>query len=265
MKATRGGRAASGETLGEARRAAPCDLSAPAMSFSGARVTHLPPLCDRAYRRIRNVSATEVRHHRNDSSTGVAEPRGRTGGSLARVRRVLVIGPGGAGKSTFARELGARTGLPVVHLDRLYWRPGWDPTPTEEWEEVVRDTISGERWVVDGNYGGTMALRLAAADTVIFLDVPRRTCLRRVYSRAFRGLGRQRADLGSGCAEKLPDLEFLRWIWTYPAKRRPGVLAQLADFERRGGRVVVLRSPAEARAFLDATAAAPGAVSIAGT
>src|SRR5262249_9227210 len=144
------------------------------------------------------------------------------------MRRVLVIGPAGAGKSTFAREFGARVGLPVVHLDRLYWRPGWNPTPPEEWEAVVREQLARERWVMDGNYGGTMAVRLGGADTAVFLDLPRRTCLRRVYGRALRGHGRQRTDLGEGCPEKLPDLEFLRWIWTFRAKRRPEVLEQLA-------------------------------------
>ena len=178
-----------------------------------------------------------------------------------------MIGCGGAGKSTFSRALAARSGLPLVHLDHLYWRPGWVPTPPEEWECRVRELIAGERWLIDGNYGGTMALRLAAADTAIFLDVPRRTCLRRVYTRALRGYGRARDDLGPGCPEKLPNLEFLRFVWGYRVHRRPEVLERLETFERRGGRAVVLRSAAEKRAFLDAVGGPvgrPGAVSIGG-
>ena len=105
--------------------------------------------------------------------------------------------------------------------------------------------------MIDGNYGGTLPLRLEAADTAIFLDVPRRTCLRRVVWRSIRGLGRPREDIGPGCREKLPDLEFLRWIWSYPS-RRPGVLEQLDRLEERGGRAVVLSRPDETRAFLDA-------------
>ena len=121
--------------------------------------------------------------------------------------------------------------------------------------------------MIDGNYGGTLPLRIEAADTAIFLDVPRRTCLRRVLWRSVRGLGRAREDIAPGCREKLPDLEFLRWIWTYPS-RRPDVLALLDRLRERGGRAVVLRTPVETAAFLDAlptaAVAQPGAVSIDG-
>jgi adenylate kinase family enzyme len=178
---------------------------------------------------------------------------------------VLVIGCGGAGKSTFSRALAARTGLPLVHLDHVYWQPGWVPTPPEEWEARVRELIAGERWLIDGNYGGTMVLRLEAADTAIFLDVPRRTCLRRVYTRALRGYGRPRDDLGPGCPEKLPDLEFLRFVWGYRAARRPEVFDRLETFARRGGRAVILHTHADTRAFLETVGEPgwrPGAVSI---
>jgi adenylate kinase family enzyme len=169
------------------------------------------------------------------------------------MRRVLVLGSGGAGKTAFARELSGRTGLPPVHLDRLYWRPGWTPTPAGEWEAVVRAAVAGEAWVMDGNYGGTLELRLAAADTAVFLDTPQLTCVRRVLARSLRDRGRTRDDMGPGCPERLlPDLEFVRWVWGYPRDVRPRVLASLADFERRGGHVAVLRTPAETRAFLDA-------------
>jgi adenylate kinase family enzyme len=165
------------------------------------------------------------------------------------VDRVLVIGSGGAGKSTVARRIATSTGLPIVHLDRLYWHPGWVPTPADEWDQVVRDVVAGSRWVIDGNYGGTMALRLAAADTVVFLDVPRTRCLLRVLKRVAQHRGRSRDDISPGCPEHL-SREFVWWIWRYPATRRAGVLALLADFERRGGRVVVLRSDAEVDHFV---------------
>jgi adenylate kinase family enzyme len=78
------------------------------------------------------------------------------------MKRVLVIGCGGAGKSTFAARLGTKVGLPVVHLDALYWRPGWQKTPEAEWQEVVEGLVRREAWVMDGNYGGTMDLRVTA-------------------------------------------------------------------------------------------------------
>lgn len=88
------------------------------------------------------------------------------------MKRGAIIGSGGAGKTTLARMLGAKTGIPVVHLDRLYWNAGWVPAPHEMWLERQREVLEGECWIIDGNYGSTLDLRLAAADTVIFLDTP---------------------------------------------------------------------------------------------
>src|SRR5207248_8909148 len=78
------------------------------------------------------------------------------------MKRVLVIGSGGTGKTTVAQRLARRTGLPLIHLDLLSWRPGWQPTQSEEWREAVRRLVAGERRIIDRNYGGTLDLRLAA-------------------------------------------------------------------------------------------------------
>jgi adenylate kinase family enzyme len=165
------------------------------------------------------------------------------------MEKVLVIGSGGAGKTTVARDLAAVTGLPLVHLDRLYWHPGWVATPADQWQLVVQNIVARERWVIDGNYGGTMALRAAAADTVVFLDIPRTRCLARALKRGVAYRGRTRDDMPSGCPERIT-WGFVRWIWTYPAIRRPKVLAMLAEFEERGGRAAVLRSATDVREFL---------------
>ena len=164
-----------------------------------------------------------------------------------------MLGSGGAGKSTVARAIAAATGLPLVHLDRLYRRPGWRPTPAEEWERVVADVVAGDRWVLDGNDGGTLTPRLAAADTAFFLDVPRTTCLLRVVRRALRHRRVPREDVAPGCPDRLTR-EFVGWIWAYPARRRPGVLAELEEFGRRGGRVVALRDGGEIAAFVESLA-----------
>ena len=164
------------------------------------------------------------------------------------MRRVLVIGSGGAGKSTFATRLGAATGLPVVHLDACYWRAGWDPTPADEWTRTVDALAAGDAWIMDGNYGGTLDRRLAACDTVVFLDLPRLLCMWRALRRAARYAGRTRPDMAPGCPERVT-WEFLKWIWDYPRTRRPGVLRRLAALGA-DRRVVVLRSSREAERFL---------------
>ena len=162
------------------------------------------------------------------------------------IRRVAVVGCGGAGKTTFARALGARTGLPVVHLDQEHWRPGWVEPPDDEWAARVRELAERPEWIIDGNYRGTMDIRVARADTVVFLDLPRLVCLSGALRRTLGNHGR--AVQAPGCAEHL-DLAFLRWIWRYPHADRPRVLRLLAT---AGPDVAVhrLRSRRAVRAFL---------------
>jgi adenylate kinase family enzyme len=170
------------------------------------------------------------------------------------VNRVAVIGSGGAGKSVFSLELAKRTGLPVVHLDREYWRPGWQPTPEPEWESRVAEIVQGQRWILDGNFGGTMHLRLAAADTVVFLDIPRLVCEWAVFTRWLRYRRQSRPDMAPGLNDKL-DLEFVRWIWGYPNTRRPGILRQLAELPP-STRIVRLTSRRAIREWLASVAPA---------
>ena len=172
------------------------------------------------------------------------------------MRRVLVIGSGGAGKSTLAARIGERLGLPVIHLDALYWRPGWVPTPPDEWARVVGELVARDAWVMDGNYGGTLDQRLAACDTVVFLDLPRWLCAWRVVRRAMRYRGRSRPDMAPGCPEQVTR-EFLGWIWRYPSRRRPEILRRLGALGA-GQQGVVLRSRAEAERWVEDVGAARG-------
>lgn len=172
------------------------------------------------------------------------------------MERVAIIGPGGAGKSTLARQLGAITGVPVIHLDREHWKPGRVETPAAEWEERVRELAAAERWIIDGNYGGTLDVLLDRADTVVFLDFGRFRCLRGAIARRLRYRNRSRPDMADGCAERL-DGAFLKWIWTYRKTRHPGVLRLLGEAVVRGKRVVMLRDDGAAARFL-AHCAAPG-------
>jgi adenylate kinase family enzyme len=150
------------------------------------------------------------------------------------VLRVMIFGPGGAGKSWLAKQLAAVTGLPVVHLDREYWRPNWVETPKAEWKAKVKSLADRDRWIIDGNYGGTLALRMERADTIICLDVSRWTSLVGALCRRMRGEARD--DIADGCPEKL-DFEFLRWLWRYHDHHRPSVLEELGNFAH--GRTIV--------------------------
>jgi adenylate kinase family enzyme len=167
------------------------------------------------------------------------------------VQRVAILGSGGAGKTTVALELGRRTRLPVVHLDPLYWAPGWVERPPEEFAAALEAAVAQERWILDGNvlWGDAADPRFARADTVVFLDLPRRTCLRRATMRRLRYRGERRPDLPDGCPEEF-DLAFYRWMWSYPGRVRPRVLAILAGLPSE---VVVhhLRSDDDVRGFLE--------------
>ncbi|NNF14774.1 MAG: DNA topology modulation protein [Gemmatimonadetes bacterium] len=172
------------------------------------------------------------------------------------MQRVLVIGSGGAGKTTFSLELAKRTKLPVIHLDAHFWRPGWVQPEPEEWADQVDQLTSEPRWIMDGNYGGTMERRLEACDTVVFLDRPRLLCLWRVVKRRLRHHRNSRQDLPPGCPEQL-DLEFMRWIWSYPGRKRPAILERLSRL-RADQAVVVLRTGTDVRRFLTSVASGDG-------
>jgi len=164
------------------------------------------------------------------------------------MKRVLVIGPGGAGKSTFAKRLGEALNIEVKHLDVAYWRSGWSKPSEDEWVQTVNQLISGDTWILDGNFGGTLELRLRHCDTIIFLDMPRLLCVWRVVKRRLLYRNRSRPDMAAGCHEKL-DLDFLLWVWNYSQRSRPRVVKLLR--EQAGGKEVVwLRSQREVERFL---------------
>jgi adenylate kinase family enzyme len=163
-------------------------------------------------------------------------------------RRILIIGAGGAGKTTLARALGGATGLPVVHLDRMYWRPGWIEPPRADFEAALAPVLAAERWILDGNYSGTLAMRVRACDAIVWLDPPRTVCLAGVVERRLR---RQvRPDVPPGCPEHL-SWDFVEWIWTYRTRSAPKVRALLDGARADGKAVVHLRSRREAARLVE--------------
>ncbi len=112
--------------------------------------------------------------------------------------RVLIIGTAGSGKSTFSRALSARTGLPLIHLDVHYWKPGWVKPSEDEWRETQRSLLSGDAWIADGNDLETLELRLERADTVVLLDTPWWACASRAF---MRGLRKPVGEMPEGCED----------------------------------------------------------------
>ncbi|MEX5635112.1 adenylate kinase [Parafrankia sp. FMc2] len=163
-------------------------------------------------------------------------------------KRILVVGSGGTGKSTPSRRLGVPWDIPVIHLDQHFWSPGWIEMPQESWRQTVNELISQPRWIMDGNYAGTLDLRIPAADVILFLDLPRHVALSRVMWRRIRWHHRHRPDITPGCSERI-SWEFLRWVWAYPRQGRARVSAALDEADA-WARVVRLRSPREVRQWL---------------
>lgn len=134
-------------------------------------------------------------------------------------KRIMIMGSSSSGKSTMAKCLGELTGLPVVHLDRLYWNPGWVATPDEELREKILKAADEPMWIMDGNNSKTRDYRLERADTVIYLDFNRYICLFRAIKRFLKNYGRTRYDVGEGCPERL-SFDLVKFIvWTYPRAR----------------------------------------------
>lgn len=161
----------------------------------------------------------------------------------------MIIGPGGAGKSTLANRLGQLLNIRVVHLDQLYWQSGWVEMPKPEWLETVKELVSRDAWIIDGNYSGTLEIRTAACDTIVFLDLPRLVCLWRVLKRFAIYRNRNRPDMAEGCRERLTR-EFLLWIWNYSRRTRPKVL-RLMESHAGQKKMVWLRSKSEVERFLE--------------
>lgn len=171
------------------------------------------------------------------------------------MQRVLVLGPGGAGKSVLSRELAGITGLPVIHLDREFFKPGWVKPARDEWLATIARLLAGDAWIADGTHADTLEYRLGFADGVVLLDYSRWVSVRGVFTRLARRKGRRRADLAPGCRNRL-DRDYASWVWTYPRKTRPQVAAALA---RHAGHleIVTLHNRRESQRWLDALRAKP--------
>ncbi len=164
------------------------------------------------------------------------------------MKRIAIIGSSGAGKSTLSRQLSSLLALPITHLDKLYWQPNWQQTPTTEWKVLQQQYIQQDAWIIDGNYRNTMDMRLNLADTIIFMDFSRLRCLYHVLKRRVQYAGRARPDMNEQCPERV-NWEFIQWVWNFPRDVRPGTLQKIQQYSA-GREVIILRNPRQVKRFL---------------
>ena len=117
-------------------------------------------------------------------------------------------------------------GLPIIHLDKHYWKPNWVETSKAEWEAKVKELIKGDSWIMDGNYGSSLELRIPRADLIIFKDVSTLTCLYRITRRIIQYWGQVRPGITEGCVERF-DIQFYHYVATYNLIRRKPLLKKL--------------------------------------
>lgn len=173
---------------------------------------------------------------------------------LQQHKKIIVFGNAGSGKTTLAKILHAKFHIPLYHLDRYYWKPGWERIDREEFAKIHRALCERDQWILEGSYPKFLPERVTYAEVVIFLDIPRYICLWRVVKRTILHLGKTLPDTPEGCKQKIFDtkfLDFLAWVWTFNKRYRADVLALLKSPEiQHTKQVYILRSPQEMDAFI---------------
>lgn len=159
------------------------------------------------------------------------------------MKKIMIIGNSGSGKSTLARKLSEKTGLPLYHIDMMYWTDKGVPVTRQWFLEKHNDVVGQEKWIIDGNFAGTMEIRMAACDTIIFLDYPTDVCLDGVRRR----IGTKRPDIP--WIETREDPVFMEYVSTYNEKVRPNVIEMIKKYQDK--ELIVLHSREEANLFID--------------
>ena len=164
------------------------------------------------------------------------------------MKRIMIIGCCGAGKSTLARRLHKITNLPLHHLDLYYWKENWTETPKEDWEPIVAELANKDEWIIDGNYGGTFKPRMERADTIIFLKYNTLQCLYRVTKRIVKYHGKVRPDMPEGCRERF-DFDFYHYVATYNLIRGKSIKKRMKKLKSEK-EIIILCSDNEVNKFL---------------
>ena len=164
------------------------------------------------------------------------------------MKRIVIIGCPGSGKTRMARALGEKLDLSVVHLDRLWWTKGWQNVSMEEFDARLENALKLDSWIIDGNYSRTMEARLQRCDTVIYLDFSRWQCLLGMCQRVLGSYGKNRPDMANGCPERF-DWDFVKFIWNFNAQNRVRNYTWIA--KSRHAKAIVLKNRRQVKAFLN--------------
>ena len=164
------------------------------------------------------------------------------------MERILIIGCPGSGKSTLARTLKDKLGLPVIHLDQLWWQKNWEHVSRDEFDARLDMALRMDRWIMDGNFNRTLPQRIEKCDTIIYLDFDRWECLWGMFQRVMSNYGKVRPDMAEGCAERF-DWDFIKYIWNFNRENRVKNDTYLA--QARHAEKIVLKNRREVRAFLE--------------
>ena len=163
------------------------------------------------------------------------------------MERILIIGCGGSGKSTLARTLGEKLDYPVIHLDKLWWLPGWVERDRDSFDQLMEAELRKPNWIMDGNFTRTIQRRMECCDTVIYLDYSRIACVLGVIKRIITTYGTVRPDMGEGCPERV-DLDFLKWVWNFNKNKRESYYKMLNEVENI--ETIVLKNRRAVKLFL---------------
>lgn len=161
----------------------------------------------------------------------------------------MIIGNCGAGKSTLAKRIHDLTQLRLIHLDKEFWQPGWIETDLEIWRQKVKEFVALDEWIIDGNYGSTMEMRMQRADTIVLMEVSTWKSMLRILKRVITHYGRRRDDMAEGCDERF-SWSFMHYVLIYNLTRKPANERRIAK-HGHGKTLIRLRSNQDIESFLE--------------
>ncbi len=167
---------------------------------------------------------------------------------ISKWNRVMIIGCCGAGKSTFAGRLSKLIPLPLIHLDQEYWQADWQEPQKEVWQDRVLQLSKQEQWMMDGNYGSSLEIRLKRADAVVFLDYSTIKCVSRVSQRIWKYHGTVRPDMPDGCRERW-DWNFMHYVAVFNWVRRPSIMRLLERYNDKVETIILKNDKDVSRFF----------------